>query len=428
MSRQHSHANNEIFDYAGDYVNGDDGAGYARARIEADQAQYELVSGAGDTRGLAVGGLFKLTDFPREDQNREYLIVSATHELISNEYESVPTAELTPVYTCSFKAIESKVQYRSPRITRKPFVQGPQTAVVVGKSGEDIWTDKYGRVKVQFHWDRYGKNDENSSCWVRVSHPWAGKNWGAIAIPRIGQEVIVDFLEGDPDRPVITGRVYNADQMPPYALPDNMTQTGILTRTTKEGNAKTCNELRFEDKKDAEEIYLHAEKDMNVVVENNATLKVGFDKKDPGDQKIDVYKNRTVTIDQGNDKLQIKTGNRDVLIDTGNHTVSIAKGNDKLDVGTGNREVIVSTGNHSLSIKTGNQTTKIDLGKSSLEAMQSIELKVGGNSVKIDQTGVTIKGIMVTIEGTAKADIKSPMTSVNGDGMVMVKGGIVMIN
>ncbi len=167
---------------------------------------------------------------------------------------------------------------------------------------------------------------------------------------------------------------------------------------------------------------------MNVVVENNATLKVGFDKQKPGDQTIDVYKNRTVTIDQGNDKLQVKTGHRDMLIDTGNHTVSIAKGNDKLDVATGNREVIVSTGNHTLSIKTGNQTTKIDLGKSSLEAMQSIELKVGSNSVKIDQTGITIKGLMITIEGTAKADLKSPLTSVNGDGMLMLKGGIVMIN
>ena len=252
ISRQHSFENFEIFDYPGDYLSGNDGMNYARARIEALQAQYEQVTGAGDARGLAVGALFKLTRFPREDQNREYLIVSATHELISNEYETTPTAELTPVYTCNFTAIESKAPYRSPRITPKPFVQGPQTAVVVGKSGEDIWTDKYGRVKVQFHWDRYGKSDENSSCWVRVSHPWAGKNWGAIAIPRIGQEVVVDFLEGDPDQPLITGRVYNADQMPPYALPDNMTQTGILTRSSKDGSAKTCNELRFEDKKDAE--------------------------------------------------------------------------------------------------------------------------------------------------------------------------------
>jgi type VI secretion system secreted protein VgrG len=179
-------------------------------------------------------------------------------------------------------------------------VQGPQTArVVVGPAGEEIFTDKYGRVKVQFHWDRYGKKDENSSCWVRVSQPWAGKNWGAIHIPRIGQEVIVDFLEGDPDQPIITGRVYNAEQMPPYDLPANKTQSGILTRSSKGGGAGNFNEIRFEDKKGAEQLFIHAEKNQDIEVENDETHWVGHDrtKTIDHDETTHVKHDRTETVD-----------------------------------------------------------------------------------------------------------------------------------
>jgi type VI secretion system secreted protein VgrG len=282
-----------------------------------------------------------------------------------------------------------------------PFVQGPQTAIVVGKAGEEIWTDKYGRVKVQFHWDREGKNDENSSCWVRVSFPTAGKNWGWVSLPRIGQEVIVSFLEGNPDRPIITGRVYNADQMPPYELPANQTQSGIKTRSSKEGTGDNFNEIRFEDKKDAEEVYVHAEKDFNCVIENNETRKIGLDKKDKGDQTIEIQNDRTVTLNEGNDTLTVKTGNRVTTLDQGNDTKQV---------------------------KMGDHSVKVDVGKSTTEAMTSIELKVGGNSIKIDQSGITIKGLMVTVQGDTKLDAKSPMTTVNGDGMLTLKGGITMIN
>ncbi len=165
--------------------------------------------------------------------------------------------------------------------------------MVVGPSGEEIFTDKYGRVKVQFHWDREGKNDAESSCWVRVGTPWAGTNWGMIHIPRIGQEVVVAFEEGDPDRPIIVGSVYNADEMPPYTLPDNKTQSGIKSRSTLKGTPDNFNELRFEDKKGEEQVYFHAEKNFDRVVENNDTLKVGFDKKDKGDQTIEIFNNQT---------------------------------------------------------------------------------------------------------------------------------------
>ena len=178
--------------------------------------------------------MFTLEDFPRDDQNAEYLVVSASYDLEFSGYESMPDSAGTS-YQCSFVAMPSKQQFRPRRATPKPFVQGPQTAVVVGPGGEEIYTDKYGRVKVQFHWDRYGKKDENSSCWIRVSSPWAGKAWGTISTPRIGQEVVVAFLEGDPDQPIIVGRVYNAEQMPPYDLPGNKTQSGMKSRSSMGG-------------------------------------------------------------------------------------------------------------------------------------------------------------------------------------------------
>ncbi|HEX5421442.1 MAG TPA: type VI secretion system tip protein VgrG [Gammaproteobacteria bacterium] len=220
VAREHAKADLEIYDYPGDYLSAADGEAYTRLRIEELQTGYEEVRGRSNARGLFAGGLFELANYPREDQNREYLITSVIHELQADPYES-GAAEGGEPYTCSFVAIDSKQAYRSRRSTPKPAVRGPQTATVVGKSGEQIWTDKYGRVKVQFHWDRNGKADENSSCWVRVSQGWAGKQWGGMFVPHVGHEVLVSFLEGDPDRPIITGRVYNADNMPPEDLPAN---------------------------------------------------------------------------------------------------------------------------------------------------------------------------------------------------------------
>lgn len=311
----------------------------------------------------------------------------------------------------------------------------------MGPPGEEIWPDKYGRIKVQFHWDREGTNDEKSSCWVRVATPWAGKQWGMIHIPRIGQEVIVAFEEGDPDQPLIVGSVYNYEQMPPYKLPDNKTQSGLKSRSSKQASATNFNELRFEDKKDAEQIYVHAEKDFDGVIENNESRKVGFEKKDKGNQSIEifnnqelkvgcsqasegsqtitVYKDRTETVETGNEMVTVKKGNRTVNVDTGNDTHQIKMGN---------RDVKIDMGNDTLTIKMGNQTTKLNLGKSATEAMQSIELKVGSSSIKVDQMGVTIKGMMVKIEGQVQTEVKGLMTSVQGSAMTTVKGAITMIN
>ncbi|MEE9318982.1 MAG: type VI secretion system tip protein TssI/VgrG [Granulosicoccus sp.] len=221
IAREHLHADYEVYDYPGEYLTADEGNAYVRRHIEELQAKHESAKGSGNVANLVAGSLFTLTDFPRDDQNREYLLVSTNYDLVNNSYVSGSTG--SSECHCSFTAVDSSEQYRAPQKTPKPIVQGPQTALVVGQG--DIHTNQYACVKVQFHWDRYGESDENSSCWVRVSQNWAGKDWGSMSLPHVGHEVIVEHLEGDPDRPIITGRVYNDANMPPASLPDKKTQT-----------------------------------------------------------------------------------------------------------------------------------------------------------------------------------------------------------
>ena len=327
--KEHDHAEFEIYDYPGEYLQSSDGETYVRTRLQSLQAQYEQVRGTGNARGLAVGALFSLTGYHREDQNREYLVVSAEYTLENPEYESGAGGGST-TFRCAFSAVDSQVPYRSPATTPKPHVRGPQTAVVVGPAGEEIWTDKYSRVKVQFHWDREGKGDENSSCWVRVAQIWAGTKWGGIHIPRIGQEVLVAFLEGDPDQPIITGRVYNADNMPPYDVPANATQSGIKSRSSKGGGPDNFNELRFEDKKGEEEVYLQAEKNNTILVKADESHTVGGSRtKSIGvDETTSVGNNRTEdvgvdeTITIGNNRTETVGVDENITIGS-NRTESV---------------------------------------------------------------------------------------------------------
>ena len=286
----------EVFDFQGDYVQAPDAAQWAEDRLDEHQSRYQTASGTSNAHGIEVGRLLKLAKHPRDDQNDQYLVTAIS---VHAQADALESGGVAGSFQCDFTAIPSAQQFRPPRRTPKPFVQGPQTAIVVGPSGEEIFTDKHGRVKVQFHWDRLGKKDEKSSCWVRVSHPWAGKNFGAIHIPRMGQEVVVDFLEGDPDQPLITGRVYNAEQMPPWELPANATQSGILTRSSKGGSAANANSLRFEDKKGSEQVWLHAEKNQDIEVENDETHWVGHDrtKTIDHDETVHVKHDRTETVD-----------------------------------------------------------------------------------------------------------------------------------
>jgi type VI secretion system secreted protein VgrG len=296
MPRPHTAGDYPLYDYPGTYVQSEDGEHYARTRIEALQTLHEQVELAGNARGLGPGHLFSLTGFSRQDQNREYLIVGARY-YISQESGETGGGAASAQFGSSLTCIDAQQSYRPLPNTHRPIVKGPQTALVVGPKGEEIWTDQFGRVKVHFYWDRHDQSNENSSCWIRVSQSWAGKNWGSMQIPRIGQEVIVSFLEGDPDRPIITGRVYNAEQTVPYDLPENATQSGMKSRSSKGGTPANFNEIRMEDKKGAEQLYIHAERNQDIVVEVDESHSVGHDR------NKSIGHNETVTI--GNNRLRI---------------------------------------------------------------------------------------------------------------------------
>ncbi|CAB5663601.1 Uncharacterized protein conserved in bacteria [Delftia tsuruhatensis] len=320
----HREDDREIFDWPGGYTDRRHGEEYARIRLEQLQVQRESVRGEGNARCMAPGHLFTLCKYPRQDLNKDYLIETATYRFEENARTSDGAGgsglagrggtDSATTYRIGFHAVPKRVAYRSQRSTPKPHTTGPQTAVVTGPAGEEIHTDKYGRVKVQFHWDRYGKRDENSSCWIRVSQNWAGAGYGSMHIPRIGQEVIVDFLNGDPDHPIITGRVYNAMAMPPWELPANKTQSGIKTRSSQGGvpgdgmknSPGTANALRFEDKAGAEQLWLHAQKDMLAEVECDSETWIGRDRSKvvDRDEFNTIHRDRTEVVDR-NEKIDV---------------------------------------------------------------------------------------------------------------------------
>ncbi len=227
IARQHEKADGEIYDYPGEFLEFGEGETVAKLRIEELQARFETGRAQATAMGVSAGYKFKLKNHPRADQNREYLITSVSLEMDAGEFEAEKKTGNGQHFSSSFTAMDATHPFRPPRITPKPMIHGVQTAMVVGPSGETIHTDKYGRIKVHFHWDRDDQGDDNSSCWIRVSQPWGGKNWGGMFVPHVGQEVVVSFEEGDPDCPLITGRVYNPDQMPPLGLPDNKTKSVI---------------------------------------------------------------------------------------------------------------------------------------------------------------------------------------------------------
>jgi type VI secretion system secreted protein VgrG len=265
-----------IYEYPGNYGVTGDGEKISDKRIEMYELPQKILKGEGFCRAFIAGYKFDLEEHERQDMNISYVLKQLSVNADQDEYRN------------TFEAFPADVPFRPARTAAKPKIVGTQTAIVVGKSGEEIWTDQYGRVKVQFHWDQEGKRDENSSCWVRVTQTWAGKGWGTLFIPRIGAEVIVSFLEGDPDRPIITGTVYNASQVVPYNLPAEKTKSTMKTNSSLGGGG--FNEIRFEDKKGKEEIFTHAQKDQNEVVENNMSTTV------KANQSIMVNKNKTETV------------------------------------------------------------------------------------------------------------------------------------
>ena len=497
----------EFYDYPGGYAerfDGEDSSGAdassalqkvfddntrtAGVRIAQEAAQALEVTGEGNCRHFTSGHKFTLA--AHFNANGDYILSRVTHSAsILGAYSNPESSSFA--YRNQFNCIPSALPFHPQRTTRRPVVEGSQTAVVVGPSGEEIFTDQYGRIKVQFHWDRVGTNDASSSCWLRVATLWAGKQWGSVHIPRIGQEVVVDFLEGDPNQPIVVGSVYNATEMPPYTLPDNMTQSGLKSRSTPQGSTDNFNELRFEDKKGSELVYVQAEKDFTRLVKNNDQLTV------QADQTIEVDKNRTTTIKQGDDQYTLEQGNRTQTLQQGNDTYTLSKGdrsqtlsqgNDTLELTQGNRTETLKQGDDSLTLSQGNKiitlsngdlttdvangnrtatvksndtltvegsqtetvtsdagltvksgnrtvtasqgdiTIEASAGNVTIQAGSSITLKVGSNSVTINQQGITVNGMQVAVKGTGQAQVTSPMTSVSGSGTLTLKGGATMIN
>jgi type VI secretion system secreted protein VgrG len=385
------------FDFPGSHKVADVGQHFAQVRAEALTVARSHYTASTMSPGIEIGGLFTMTDYPRQAFNREYLIVGTTIHLAGAASAS-GGGDSEPSFQCSFEVIESSQTFRSLPTAVKPTIVGLQTAIVCGsKTDEDIAVDQHGRVQVTFHWNKPDKPNAKSSCPVRVATPWAGKNWGAVSIPRVGQEVVVSFLEGDPDRPLIIGSVYNGDNPVPYSLPDNKTQSGIKSRSLLGGTAD-FNELRFEDKKGSEDFFMHAQKDMHEEVENDHVVTIDHDE--------------TVTIK--NDR---------------HHTIN---NNDTQDVGkvfklTAGTEIQLVTGSSSIIMKSSGEIQ-----------ITGVNITITGNSsVKVEgQMQVGIKagmsmdvgaGVSMKVHSDGTLDVKGTMVSAGGDAMTKVGGGIIMI-
>jgi type VI secretion system secreted protein VgrG len=384
--KAHDHADAQVYEYPGHYTEIAPGQDNAVVRLEEATTDYDLAHGTTDSRGLSTGALFSLAKHPRDDQNRQYLVVATRYDIDSGSYRSGGSASMQ--MTTHVTALDSKTQFRPARTTAPPSVSGPQLARVVGPKANEIWTDEYARVKIQFTWDQRGGLDESSSCWVRVSQAWAGSGWGAIHIPRVGQEVVVVFVDGDLDRPLITGRVYNDFNRPPYSLPVNATQSGIKSHSLN-GGRDNFNELRFEDKKGEEEVFLQAEKNLNEVVKNDHTTTVG------ANQVNHVTGNRTVHIE----------GSQSVKID-GNKAADGVSGS-KLDI----------TGDY-----------KIDASKTIHEqAPVSIKLECGGSSILIEPDKITItaggKSMVVLDANAVITSSQGTQVQLDANALAQASGG-----
>jgi type VI secretion system secreted protein VgrG len=414
----------EVYDYPGEYLKKAQGERLAKIRMEEEEAPHVVVSGSGSCRAFTPGYRFDLAGHYSAEMDKCYVLTEVQHVASVGESYSGGRGDAGESYSNHFTCIPHDVPFRPARVTPKPTVQGPQTAIVVGRSGEEIYTDKYGRVKVQFHWDREGKRDENSSCWIRVSHPWAGKGWGSVSIPRIGQEVIVDFLEGDPDQPIITGRVYNAEQMPPYGLPAGGVVSGLKSNSTKGGGG--YNEMSMDDTKGKEKITIHGQYDMGTTIEhddsqtvhNNRTITVD------GTHTEKIKKDTTITILEGPYKLDVQKNththhvNGDVIewYDAKQETHVF----NNVEITSGNAQIII------------NAKTEIVLlcGDSLLSMKQDGTILLSGKSIEISGTNEVKSGVgnQNTVFNTQKVATSGAAINTSATGMHEITGAVVKIN
>lgn len=403
-----------LYEFPAGYLVKDQAENSATRILNSLEVPSKILRGSSGCRSFQSGFKFTLAGHTRSDLNADYILQSLSFR-----------ADQTTYYSNSFQAFPSTATFRPLRITPRPRIAGPQTALVVGKSGEEIWTDKYGRIVVQFYWDQLGKKDEKSSCWIRVAQGWAGKQWGAMFLPRIGQEVVVSFIDGNPDRPLVTGCVYNAEQALPYTLPDDQTKSTIKSNSSKGGSG--FNEIRFEDKASSEEIFMQAQKDMTVNVLNNLTSTI--------------TNARSTTVSKADDSLVVDKGNRSIKVNTGNETHEV-KGTRDLTI-TGN-ETHTSKADFTWKI-TGNLSIKVD-GNITIESSKSVGIKSGtdfkneaGTTLTnksgtdlTNQSGTSLTNKAgTTLENNAAISLTnkaSASQTVDGGGMLTLKGGLVKIN
>jgi type VI secretion system secreted protein VgrG len=430
----------EHYDYPGGLSNPDEAQREAALRTERRRATTLTVDAEGNTMGLGVGDLVSfrrgsdgtLDPFWKEaDWDNQYLIVKASYSLSINQLETGEVTAADEPFKARYQLLDCKIPFRPERTALKPEMLGPQTALVVGPEGEEIWTDKLGRIRIQFDWDREGEHDEKSTCWVRVAQAWSGSNWGAIYIPRIGQEVVVRFLDGDPDRPVVTGALYNRDNKPPYDLPANRTQSGIKSRSSKGGTANNFNELCFEDKKGAEELHTQAEKDMSTLVKHDQSLRVGVDRKVEVGHNEDVTVSNDRSLEVGSDKAK----NKDVVVINGQHIKLVNGEVSQLFADNYKREV---AGQQEFAVDR-NKDEHVTLGYK-LTTDKKFQLNQGATSMTFKNTNVSVNaagditmtagGATVVIEKSGKMTLDSP-TGINlvcgGSGLSILPGGIAFV-
>ena len=411
--------------------------------MESAEAAVSIYGGSSNFGALYAGGKFTMVNKPAGPYDDTYVLHSVTHHVTDDTWL---TGGGTPSQENHFTCFPSSVTWRQPLVTPRPRMEGIHTAIVLGPDGEEIYTDALARVKVRFFWDHRSEATDALDVWARVIMPWAGNGWGAQFIPRIGTEVAVAFVDGDPDRPIVVGGLYNGNMNPIYAVADK-TKSGIRTRSSLKGGTSDFSEYTFDDKKGSELIYEQAQKDLSTYVKNDQTLKIDncrvvTVKKDEtvniqNNQTITVTQdhgltvsqgNRTITVSQGNDSTTVSQGNRSTTVSTGNNSLTVSTGNNSLTVSKGNHSETVSMGNYSTDVSLGNITITADVGSITISALQGITLKCGENSVQISPSGITINGMMVSVQGQVQTQIQGAMTQVGGSAMLQLQGGITMIN
>lgn len=438
-----------VFDYPGLFTEKNDGEYLARVELERREKGRHRVTGTSSVRGLRSGFVVETEGHFRDSSNRSYYLDRIRHSAHSGAFRAWNEAGFH--YSNEFTAFPDDLPFRADRAARRPLVRGTQTAMVVGKKGEEVWVDEHGRVKVQFHWDKYGKNDENSSCWIRVSTQTAGKNWGHIEIPRIGHEVIVDFLEGNPDRPIIVGSVYNAEAKPPYPLPEKGVVSGIKTRSSKGGGG--YNELIMDDEKDKELIRMHAQRNHQEKVLRDESRWIGQHQIEviKGSRGAQIEGESKISMDETKELGDVETKGKwkkpvgDVLVVDSNRFVHVKKEQDvEADKGhsltvlqgdivetakNGDITTEANTGDISTLAKMGDITIKASLGEITIEAMKKITLKCGMSKLVMEPASIKLSSVQAEMKGQATAEVSAAaMTTVKASGMVQVQGGIVKIN